>query len=112
MEALLYIVLWVGFMWLMGGIGYGVAGIKPWNAPSKDDAGKDDGGQVVGISPENAIDPVCGRSIRTDRAKSNVHAGRVYYFCSRECREIFEAAPNLYVGNRDTDERGLGRSHA
>ena len=43
------------------------------------------------------MDPVCGALVRTDRAKPSLHDGRIYYFCSRDCREIFEAAPDLYL---------------
>jgi YHS domain-containing protein len=50
------------------------------------------------MPPETDVDPVCGKTAHTDRAKSSVHDGIVYYFCSHECREHFEAAPHLYVG--------------
>ena len=46
--------------------------------------------------PARADDPVCGLSVATEGAKTSVHAGTIHYFCSRECREIFEAAPTLY----------------
>ena len=48
----------------------------------------------------------------TDKAKPSVYAGNVYYFCSRECREVFEAAPNLYVGGGDPNHPNLEHSHA
>ena len=51
----------------------------------------------AGCRLNSDVDPVCGKTVRTDRAKPSVFAGTVYYFCSRECRERFEAAPELYV---------------
>jgi len=50
------------------------------------------------IAPAQDVDPVCGKTVSTEKAKSSVHDGVVYYFCSRECREMFEAAPEQYVG--------------
>ena len=48
-------------------------------------------------APESDVDPVCGKDVVTAQAKSTVHNGWVYYFCSRECRETFEAAPPRYL---------------
>lgn len=42
-------------------------------------------------------DPVCGKTVTADAAKTSFHAGTVHYFCSRDCREIFEAAPEAYL---------------
>ena len=50
------------------------------------------------IPPAKDVDPVCGKTVSTATAKPSVHEGSVYYFCSRECREVFEAAPEQYVG--------------
>ncbi len=47
--------------------------------------------------PEKDVDPVCKKVVYTEKSKPSVHDGDVYYFCSRECREIFEAAPDLYI---------------
>ncbi len=56
--------------------------------------------QLRWVPPETDVDPVCGKTVHTQGAKSAVHDGTVYYFCSRECREQFEAAPHLYVGTQ------------
>jgi YHS domain-containing protein len=53
------------------------------------------------------MDPVCGKTVHTDQGKTSVFDGLVYYFCSCECREIFEAAPELYVGK---DRSAIGKS--
>ena len=46
------------------------------------------------------IDPVCHKAVSQERAKLSAHQDVIYYFCSRECREIFETAPDLYVSTR------------
>lgn len=43
--------------------------------------------------PEKAVDPVCGMTVETATAKTSVHDGRTYYFCSAPCRDRFEASP-------------------
>ncbi len=48
--------------------------------------------------PEKDTDPVCGMEISTETAKPSFHDGLVYYFCSRECRDTFEASPMKYLG--------------
>jgi len=55
-------------------------------------------GSMRWTSPEKDVDPVCNKVVYTEKSKPSVHDGDVYYFCSRECREVFEAAPALYVG--------------
>lgn len=47
--------------------------------------------------PDQAVDPVCGMTIQTSTAKSTVHDGNVYYFCSSECRTKFETTPASYA---------------
>jgi P-type Cu+ transporter len=44
-------------------------------------------------------DPVCGMELEPSQAVAQSHyQGTVYYFCSRECKERFEAEPERYVG--------------
>ncbi len=51
--------------------------------------------------PKDANDPVCGKTVATDGARTSFHEGLVYYFCSNECRETFEAAPNQHLNQKD-----------
>jgi YHS domain-containing protein len=62
-------------------------------------AGETPGGRerLRWVAPETDIDPVCGKTVHTDKAKSAMHDGTVYYFRSSECRDRFEAAPQTYV---------------
>ena len=56
--------------------------------------------------PEQATDPVCKMTIATQDAKSAVHAGHVYYFCSTSCRDKFEAAPATYAAAASPQREG------
>ena len=127
MEALLYFALWAGFVFLMMHAGRGR------HVTSQDKAQKDALGRTSDLTegrarnasrmpsatagapslrwvpPDKDTDPVCNKLIATDQAKSSVYAGNVYYFCSRECREVFEAAPELYVGG--SNQPKLVHSH-
>jgi YHS domain-containing protein len=43
-------------------------------------------------------DPVCGMKISKRKAAGAVeHHGKLYYFCSKGCREKFEKEPKKYV---------------
>ncbi|WP_051631095.1 YHS domain-containing protein [Afifella pfennigii] len=94
---LLYIALWGGLIFLMLRFcGAHLIGRRE-RGESTDEA-------EIGASPVPTHwspagyerDPVCGRSFRKRTAKTSVFDGRVYHFCSRDCREVFEAAPDLY----------------
>ncbi len=112
MDALIIFAIWAGLYFLLMhpgrgahvmGHGHGQARGEPGNAGSRN---------LRWRPPERDSDPVCGKSVRTEQAKPSVHDGNVYYFCSRDCREIFEAAPDLYLGGGDPDHPKLEHSHA
>lgn len=45
-----------------------------------------------------ATDPVCG--VKVDQINSEFqaqYAGKKYYFCSEECKKLFENHPNEYA---------------
>lgn len=48
-------------------------------------------------APAEAIDPVCGMKVSTSSAKSSVHRGHAFFFCSADCRDRFEAAPDNFA---------------
>ena len=65
-----------------------------------------------GISaPDNTIDPVCGMTVEPKRAKSVVHEGHAFYFCSAACREKFEASPETYAHARSIGNSGMEQHH-
>jgi YHS domain-containing protein len=77
------------------GCGAHVMGHGHHGAKSSDDQSGD---RNLRLMPSNqGVDPVCGMTVQTNTAKSAVHNGRAYYFCSEDCRQKFEAAPTSYV---------------
>lgn len=109
-DALLYFLLWAGFFFVIMRLGCGahVAGHAGNSAGSK--SGAPD--QLRWIPPETDTDPVCGKTVRPEQSKPSVYDGIVYYFCSRDCRERFEAAPHLYVGTSvSQDQNGQEDPH-
>ncbi|MGK2870950.1 MAG: YHS domain-containing protein [Alphaproteobacteria bacterium] len=102
METLIYFALWAGLIFLMMRFGCGahIMGHGHGRHGAQNTRGPRSAGQLRWVPPETDIDPVCGKTVRTGNAKPSVHDGTVYYFCSRECRERFEAAPHLYAGQK------------
>lgn len=48
--------------------------------------------------PVGVVDPVCGMTVSPPtKAGSVEHEGTTYHFCSKGCREKFEAAPEKYL---------------
>lgn len=39
------------------------------------------------------IDPVCGMTVNSDNAEKAHYQGETFYFCSKECKDKFEAQP-------------------
>lgn len=106
MEALLYFAFWAALIFLMMRFGCG-AHVMGHGHGQHGEQRADRGGspeQLRWVPPVTDVDPVCGKTVQTDRAKSSVNDGSVYYFCSRECREQFEAAPHLYVGAQGSQQ--------
>ena len=97
MSALFWFVIWALLIFLMRRFGCGAHvmghghGKKGANG---DSVGSD---EFRWIPPATDVDPVCGKTVKTGDAKPSVFDGHVYYFCSRDCREVFEAAPHTYV---------------
>jgi len=97
-DTLIYFALWAGLVFLMMQLGCGAHAMGRYGRGRRDGS-LQDADELRWVPPETDVDPVCGRTIHTDKGKPSVHDGMVYYFCSRECRERFEAAPPLYVGS-------------
>ena len=56
-------------------------------------------GSVPTAGPAMVTDPVCGMTIGRLTAKTSVHRGTIYYFCSDQCRSKFEAAPETFAAS-------------
>ena len=113
MEALLYFIIWAAAIFVMMRFGccahvMGHGG----NRAKTDEPPENSSAELRWIAPETDIDPVCGKEVSTGVAKPTVHGGKVYYLCSRECREVFEVAPELYIGGSGGKQPSLEQSHA
>ncbi|MGH7713305.1 MAG: YHS domain-containing protein [Gemmatimonadaceae bacterium] len=42
-------------------------------------------------------DPVCGMLVDPESAAYSTFQGSMYYFCTPECRDLFEANPSRYA---------------
>ena len=100
METLASLVLLAALVFLMMRFGCGahLMGHRHKSAHGRGDRIPGDG-ELRWVPPESDRDPVCGKTVATDEAKSSVYGGHVHYFCSRECREAFEAAPDTYASS-------------
>lgn len=97
MESLLYFLLFGALIFLMMRFGCGAHAAGHGHGRSSRGAGGNAGGEPRWIPPEKDVDPVCKMTVDTATSKSAVHDGRVYYFCSPDCRDKFEASPGAYV---------------
>jgi YHS domain-containing protein len=96
LDTIVSLALFAGALVLMmryGGCGDHAMG----HAYGRGGFGSGNTGPAGGGSPQREVDPVCGMTVDKATAKSAVHQGQVYYFCSQACREKFEAAPATYA---------------
>lgn len=98
MSALVYFIFWAGLLFLIMRFGCGAHVMGRGHGANRKSDGPGDAGPIQWPPPETAIDPVCRVSVRTDSARSTVYGGAVYYFCSGEHRDAFEAEPQRYAG--------------
>ena len=93
----MYFAIWAGLFFLM--MRYGCGAHIMGHGHHHDGTGSNDhgDGNVRWVPPDRAVDPVCGVTVQTAGAKSAVHDGHVYYFCSQDCRAKFEATSASYA---------------
>ncbi len=48
-----------------------------------------------------AKDPVCRMLVEEKTAFTSTYQGKTYYFCSLDCKEIFEKCPEQFIGKRE-----------
>jgi YHS domain-containing protein len=106
MNSLIYFLIWGGLFFLMMRFGCGAHIMGHGHGRSDSHSDGHDGSPRAGslpAPPDREVDPVCHMNVDTAKAKTAVYGGRVYYFCSQECRAKFEAEPLTYVtGASDT----------
>jgi xanthine dehydrogenase accessory factor len=77
------------------------ASVEQIAEPARTSKGK--GLPVIERSDES-IDPICGMSVETSKAKyKSVHEEKTFYFCCLRCKETFDRSPQLYL---ETTARG------
>ncbi|AQH05129.1 copper-translocating P-type ATPase (plasmid) [Burkholderia sp. KK1] len=54
-------------------------------------------GAVMGRGAVQMTDPVCGMQVKSDSAHRQTYQGKAYYFCSNNCRQKFQSAPDAYL---------------
>lgn len=55
-------------------------------------------GNDSGDITANGTDPVCGMHVDAGAGFAKMYRGAKYRFCSRACVEMFDAAPDKYMG--------------
>lgn len=98
LQTILYFLVWAGVIFLMMRFGCGAHVMGHGHHHDRSSSGnRTDGASKRWLPPEQTVDPVCGMTVQTKNAKSAVHEGHIYYFCSEDCRAKFEAAPASYL---------------
>lgn len=90
MERVLSFLLFAGMFYLMMRFGCGAHMVHGHG-------GHGAGGSGHGASP---VDPVCGMEVAPTSGYSRMYEGREYRFCSRQCLDQFDAAPERYSGGK------------
>ncbi|HQT79651.1 MAG TPA: YHS domain-containing protein [Rhodopila sp.] len=96
-QDILYYLFWAGLFFAMMRFGCGAHVMGHGhhkNASEPDQASRT---SVPSVPLDRVTDPVCGKTVKAAAAKTAVYQGQVYYFCSQNCREKFEAAPASYA---------------
>lgn len=112
MQTVLYLLFWAGLFFVMMRFGCGAHMGGHHRHSSHGDAGDERGLQL----PSESRDPVCGMTVQTAGAKTSVWQGKAYYFCSNDCRDKFEAAPQSWLdrpasANSETGVHREGMGH-
>ena len=110
MQTVLYFLVWAGLIFLMMRFGCGAHVMGHGHGQHGGRGRASDRDRLRWVPPETDTDPVCGMTVQTDKAKSAVHDGTVYYFCSNECRDRFEQAPQVYIGTQQPPKQ-MEHSH-
>ncbi|AHC51217.1 hypothetical protein SUSAZ_03980 [Sulfolobus acidocaldarius SUSAZ] len=43
------------------------------------------------------IDPVCGMEVKENSQYKSMYKGKIYYFCSPQCKKAFDKDPQEYL---------------
>lgn len=59
-----------------------------------------EGRGAAGTTLATSTDPVCGMRVEGDTGYARAYRGTTYRFCSRDCLDKFDAAPEQYLGGQ------------
>lgn len=90
MDGLISLLLFAGVFYFMMRFG---CGAHMLHGHHKGQGGHDRGGATH-------VDPVCGMKVEMSEGYGKMHDGVLYRFCSRNCLDRFEAAPEKYATPR------------
>jgi YHS domain-containing protein len=113
-DTIVTLALFAGAFLLMmryGGCGAHAFGHAHSHGGSGSDSGHAAPGGGRSVSADRDVDPVCDMTVDKASAKTAVHEGQVYYFCSQNCREKFEAAPASYAKAAARASHGAAHRH-
>ncbi len=96
MTAIIYFLIWAALFFVMMRFGCGAHVMGHGHHHGHRGADDSHNGEIT--APPWTTDPVCGMNVETAKAKSVVYDRHAYYFCSKECRDKFEANPQTYIG--------------
>lgn len=108
MQTVLYLLFWAALFFVMMRFGCG-AHIMGHGGHGHRGSHEGTGDRLQ--EPATAIDPVCGMTVATPGAKSSIHQGKAYYFCSADCRDKFEATPQRFAGGNAAPTAEGGHHH-
>lgn len=113
METLIYfLILGALFFFMMRfGCGSHVMGHGHAHGDTREADGSSASETLRWAPPAKDVDPVCGMTVETAKAKSAVQDGRAYYFCSVDCRDKFETDPARYLTAAASAPREREHSH-
>jgi YHS domain-containing protein len=94
MRGFLTLLLYAGFFYLMMRFGCGAHMVHGHGGHGN---GEHAGHGGHGGQEESAKDPVCGMLVGPGQGYIKNHEGRELHFCSRNCLDKFEAAPQRYL---------------
>ena len=91
MDGLLSFLLFAAFFYLMMRFGCGAHMVH---------GGHGGHGGHANHGGGSARDPACGMEVAPGEGYSKMHEGREYRFCTRNCLDKFEAAPQQYLSQK------------
>jgi YHS domain-containing protein len=113
-DTVVTLALFAGSLVLMmrlGGFGFHGLGHSHAHRGVGSDGARASATATQSLVADRDVDPVCGMTVDKASAKTAVHEGQVYYFCSQNCREKFEAAPASYAKAAAPASHGAGHRH-